>query len=188
MTSRRCFRGGPNRSQIAAERRREFGPKSPATRDAPTANSPPCRAFPAKCTRCFSNKSCPSFMTDGGPARFIRSARINCFGPGESQAEQWLGDLTARGRDPEIGITVSKATITLRITAQGESSEECERKIQRIQIADLRADGQICLWRGRRRTAACGRRAVGRATSNVGDRRIGHRRPVGASSHRSRSV
>ena len=77
----------------------------------------------------FREQVLPKLHSEGGPARFIRSARINCFGPGESQAEEWLGDLTARGRDPEIGITVSKATITLRITALGDSSEECEQKI-----------------------------------------------------------
>lgn len=49
--------------------------------------------------------------------RVIRSARVNCFGLGESAAEEMLGDVTARGRDPEVGITVHEATITLRIEA-----------------------------------------------------------------------
>lgn len=40
-----------------------------------------------------------------------------------------LGDLTARGRDPEIGITVHEATITLRIVAHGETVEACDFKI-----------------------------------------------------------
>jgi nicotinamide-nucleotide amidase len=61
--------------------------------------------------------------------RVIRRARINCFGVGESQAEQILGDLTARGRDPEIGITVHEATITLRIVAHGQTVEACDSKI-----------------------------------------------------------
>jgi nicotinamide-nucleotide amidase len=61
--------------------------------------------------------------------RVIRRARINCFGVGESQAEEMLGDLTARGRDPEIGITVHEATITLRIVAHGETVESCDSKI-----------------------------------------------------------
>jgi nicotinamide-nucleotide amidase len=68
-----------------------------------------------------------SRLPDG--ARVIRRARVNCFGIGESDAEQKLGDLTARNRDPEVGITVHEATITLRITAHGNSVEECDDKI-----------------------------------------------------------
>ncbi|TWU06793.1 putative competence-damage inducible protein [Symmachiella macrocystis] len=85
---------------------------------------------PSEMYKMFQQQVVPKLQNEVGPARYIRSARINCFGPGESQAEQWLAGLTARGRDPEIGITVSKATITLRITAHGASSEECECKIQ----------------------------------------------------------
>lgn len=64
-----------------------------------------------------------------GSGRVIRRARINCFGVGESAAEERLGDVTARGRDPEVGITAHEATITLRITAEGATPEECQQKI-----------------------------------------------------------
>lgn len=64
-----------------------------------------------------------------GSGHVIRRARVNCFGVGESQAEEMLGELTARGGDPDVGITVHEATITLRITAQGDTPEECEAKI-----------------------------------------------------------
>ncbi|QDT45335.1 Putative competence-damage inducible protein [Gimesia alba] len=59
----------------------------------------------------------------------IRFARVNCFGVGESKTEELLGDITSRGRDPEVGITAHEATITLRIKAMGESVEACEQKI-----------------------------------------------------------
>ncbi|WP_339732477.1 CinA family nicotinamide mononucleotide deamidase-related protein [uncultured Gimesia sp.] len=62
-------------------------------------------------------------------SNIIRFARINCFGVGESKTEELLGDITSRGRDPEVGITAHEATITLRIKAMGESVEACEQKI-----------------------------------------------------------
>lgn len=59
----------------------------------------------------------------------IRHALIHCFGVGESAAEEMLGEITERSRDPEVGITVSDATITLRINAMGSTEEECILKI-----------------------------------------------------------
>jgi len=64
-----------------------------------------------------------------GGGKVIRRALLNCFGLGESHTEQILGELTARGRDPEIGITAHEATITLRIIATGNSDAECQTKI-----------------------------------------------------------
>ena len=71
----------------------------------------------------------PRLVSAGTHGRVIRHARINCFGVGESAAEQMLGDLTARGRDPEVGITVHEATITLRIVAEATTVSECLAKI-----------------------------------------------------------
>jgi nicotinamide-nucleotide amidase len=70
-----------------------------------------------------------------GGSQVIQRARVNCFGVGESKAEEMLGDLTARGRDPEIGITVHEATITLRVVAHGHSADECRAKIDAAKAA-----------------------------------------------------
>ncbi|MEM9411625.1 MAG: molybdopterin-binding protein [Planctomycetota bacterium] len=67
-----------------------------------------------------------------GPQKRIKHHVIHCFGAGESQIELMLNGLTDRGRDPRVGITASKATISLRITTQGESEDECQRKIDPI--------------------------------------------------------
>ncbi len=61
--------------------------------------------------------------------KVIRRARVNCYGVGESACEEQLGDVTARGRDPEVGITVHEGTITLRIEAHGATESECDMKI-----------------------------------------------------------
>lgn len=73
-----------------------------------------------------------------GGRQVMRRARINCFGIGESATEELLGDLTARGHDPEIGITAHDATITLRINASGRSEAECQAKIEAAS-AEIRA-------------------------------------------------
>ena len=44
--------------------------------------------------------------------RVIRRSSVHCFGQGESNIEEMLGDLTARDRNPEVGITASSATIS----------------------------------------------------------------------------
>ena len=62
--------------------------------------------------------------------RIIVHHRIKCFGIGESDLERRLPDLIARGREPSVGITVHKATITLRITAKGSTEAECRERMQ----------------------------------------------------------
>lgn len=57
--------------------------------------------------------------------RVIRHRRIKCFGVGESAMEAMLPDLIRRDREPRVGITVSDATITLRITATAADEATC---------------------------------------------------------------
>ncbi|MBX7075575.1 MAG: CinA family nicotinamide mononucleotide deamidase-related protein, partial [Pirellulales bacterium] len=67
----------------------------------------------------------PAIAALVGASRVIRHRRIKCFGVGESHLEQMLPDIIRRGRDPSVGITVSGAVITLRITAAGASPDDC---------------------------------------------------------------
>ncbi|MCA9177598.1 MAG: damage-inducible protein CinA [Planctomycetales bacterium] len=71
----------------------------------------------------------PSLRRQVGAGRVTRHDVIKCFGVGESDLEQRLPDLVQRGRIPSVGITVHKATITLRITATADSPEDCEALI-----------------------------------------------------------
>jgi len=64
----------------------------------------------------------------GGRATVVRTIRT--YGTGESHIEELLGDMIRRGRDPEVGITASEATITLRIVAHGATPEEAAAKAE----------------------------------------------------------
>lgn len=59
----------------------------------------------------------------------IRRSTVHTFGRGESDVEEMLGDLTARNRNPEVGITASSATISLRIESRGRTVEDCDAAI-----------------------------------------------------------
>ena len=75
--------------------------------------------------------------------RVIKRACVHCFGRGESDIEAELGELTARGRNPEVGITASSATITLRIEATGQTEAECDQLIERDRAEIRRVLGEI---------------------------------------------
>ncbi|MCA9119218.1 MAG: CinA family nicotinamide mononucleotide deamidase-related protein [Planctomycetaceae bacterium] len=90
----------------------------------------PCRLFalpgvPAEMREMWAQTVSPAIQELTGGRRVIRHHEIKCFGVGESDLEQMLPDIIARGRQPSVGITVHKATITLRITAEAESEAAC---------------------------------------------------------------
>ena len=67
----------------------------------------------------------------------VQRVVLRTFGFGESHAEERLGELTARGRNPEVGITASEAVISLSVTARAASTEECEQLLQPV-VATIR--------------------------------------------------
>jgi nicotinamide-nucleotide amidase len=99
--------------------------------EVPREGRPPCRVIclpgvPAEMIEMWHDSVAATIANfGGGNRRVIRRRRINCFGAGESQIEAMLPDLIRRGRRPTVGITASKATITLRIAADGATEEEC---------------------------------------------------------------
>ena len=99
--------------------------------DVPRSSGGSCHIFalpgvPAEMFEMFHQTVAPAVAGLGGRPRVIRHRRIKVFGAGESHVEQMLPDLIRRGRTPSVGITVHAATITLRITAEGATAEECD--------------------------------------------------------------
>ncbi len=60
-----------------------------------------------------------------GETQIIHHHVVRCFGSGESHIESLLPDLVKRGRDPQVGITASRGTISLRLTTKADSIAEC---------------------------------------------------------------
>lgn len=78
---------------------------------------------PAEMFRMWSGSVAAAIAAMQDSPRVLVHRRIKCFGVGESDLEKMLPDLIRRGREPRVGITVSAATITLRITAAGTTIE-----------------------------------------------------------------
>lgn len=81
---------------------------------------------PAEMVEMWQATVAPTITAAQQAPRVIRHKRVKCFGVGESQLETMLPTgLIERGREPRVGITVSGATITLRVTAAGTTEANC---------------------------------------------------------------
>ena len=85
---------------------------------------------PAEMFVMFEQSVSPAVQTMTGNDSIIHHHVIRTFGQGESSVEETLGDLTTRGRDPRVGITASRATISLRLTTDGKDRDHCMEKMQ----------------------------------------------------------
>lgn len=101
----------------------------------PRENAAPCRIFalpgvPAEMVQMWHSSVRQRIIDMLGPDRSpLLYHTIKIFGIGESDLEAKLPDLMRRDRDPRVGITVSRATISLRIAAQAHSQDEFFQKI-----------------------------------------------------------
>lgn len=84
---------------------------------------------PREMKKMFEQQLTPHFPSS---PLVVRRTVLRTFGYGESHAEERLGDLTARGRNPEVGITASGAVISLSVTARAGSESECDRLVQPV--------------------------------------------------------
>ena len=84
---------------------------------------------PAEMKTMFDDSVAPAILSTYGNSKQIRHAVMKFFGTGESDMEQRLGEMIARDRQPRVGITVSAATISLRISAMADTVEACDEMI-----------------------------------------------------------
>ena len=85
---------------------------------------------PAEMKRMFDESVAARVLDLAGGCSKIRHHVMKFFGTGESDMEQRLGDMISRQRQPRVGITVSSATISLRISATAETDQQCDQMVE----------------------------------------------------------
>jgi len=104
---------------------------------------------PAEMMEMFDATVAPRIIQQiGGGRRVIKNAVIKCFGIGESDMEARLGEMISRMRLPRVGITVSAATISLRIAAECDSESRCDEMIRQTRTEIMELAGEFVFGEG----------------------------------------
>ena len=103
---------------------------------------------PAEMKKMFDETVAPRILQIASGGGVIRHRVMKFFGTGESDMEERLGEMISRERKPRVGITVSAATISLRISMTGESEKQCDEAIARTADEILDRVGEFYFGEG----------------------------------------
>ncbi|QDT10577.1 competence/damage-inducible protein A [Planctomycetes bacterium K23_9] len=98
---------------------------------------------PAEMKRMFDETVAPRILQMAGSSETITHAVMKFFGTGESDMEQRLGDMISRDRQPRVGITVSTATISLRVSATAANRTAGDEMIAATRTEILQRVGDL---------------------------------------------